>query len=398
MSALSQRSYSDTERAAATAALELLAYCRANRWQGYDPYDALNSRLFNATPLAKLKLARLILTQGVKRSPINFRPLLLIPKAHNPKGLALFLSALLKLKRCRITEDTDTILTMVEHLQILRSPGTEYCCWGYHFDWQTRTDLVPKHSPNIICTTFAANALLDAFEQLSNPAWLTAAESSAKFIIDRLLWSRGASGVCFSYTPTGRTEIHNANLLGAALIARVSRLTGKSHYLSIALEAARYSVERQRADGSWHYGESPAQHWIDNFHTGFNLVALHRIREYAETREFDQAIRKGYDFYLGHFFRRDGAPKYFHDSVYPVDIHSIAQSIITLVELADDMGGTGPLVDSIVKWGLVHMRDPRGFYYFQKHRFFTVRTSFMRWSQAWMLMAYSTLLDNKLNK
>ena len=28
----------------------LLAYCRANDWAGYDPYDALNSELFKALP------------------------------------------------------------------------------------------------------------------------------------------------------------------------------------------------------------------------------------------------------------------------------------------------------------------------------------------------------------
>jgi len=30
------------------AALKLLAYCRANDWAGYDPYDALNSGIFKA--------------------------------------------------------------------------------------------------------------------------------------------------------------------------------------------------------------------------------------------------------------------------------------------------------------------------------------------------------------
>jgi hypothetical protein len=36
------------ENEAEAAVLKLLAYCRANDWAGYDPYDALNSRLFTA--------------------------------------------------------------------------------------------------------------------------------------------------------------------------------------------------------------------------------------------------------------------------------------------------------------------------------------------------------------
>ena len=74
--------------------LKLLAYCRANDWAGYDPYDALNSRLFTALPFLNARLPRLCLTQALKRSPINIRPLALIPKTQNPKAMALFLSAL----------------------------------------------------------------------------------------------------------------------------------------------------------------------------------------------------------------------------------------------------------------------------------------------------------------
>ena len=59
------------------AALDLLAYGRANDWAGYDPYDALNSRLFKLLPFLNFRLARLALTQAVKRSPVNLRPLLL---------------------------------------------------------------------------------------------------------------------------------------------------------------------------------------------------------------------------------------------------------------------------------------------------------------------------------
>ncbi len=58
------------------AAFKLLAYCRANDWAGYDPYDALNSRLYQSLPILHFRLARLVLTQGLKRCPLNLRPLL----------------------------------------------------------------------------------------------------------------------------------------------------------------------------------------------------------------------------------------------------------------------------------------------------------------------------------
>ena len=377
--------------------LKLLAYCRANEWAGYDPYDALNSQVFKALPFLDFKLARLALTQGVKRSPINLRPLLLVPKTPNPKGIALLLSSLTKLSKIGLVDGDKEIELMANKLLALRSCDACYSCWGYNFDWQTRGELVPKGSPNIICSTFAANALLDAYEQSRKSIWLDAAVSTADFILDVLFWRDGSSQACFSYTLLGRSEIHNANLLGAALLSRISLLTGRKIFLERALDAARYSVGKQHKDGSWEYSESPSQRWIDNFHTGFNLVALRQIKIYSGTAEFDLAIRRGLEFYRYHFFREDGAPRYFYNATHPIDIHSVAQSIITLVELRDFAGGNIPLAHSVLNWGLRNMWDVRGFFYFQKLPHFTVRIPFMRWSQAWMLMALSTLLEAQYN-
>ena len=105
--------------------LKLLDYCRANDWAGYDPYDALNSRVFKALPFLNFRLFRLALTQGFKRSPINLRPLFLVPKTQNPKALALFLMAFLKLRKLGMLENDDLIELMVQKLIDLRSPVTQ---------------------------------------------------------------------------------------------------------------------------------------------------------------------------------------------------------------------------------------------------------------------------------
>jgi len=381
------------DEAAKDITLKLLAYCRSNHWAGYDPYDALNSRVFRALPFLNFKAARLVLTQGIKRCPVNLRPMLLVPKTPNPKGIALFLSALIKLSKAGLLEGDLEISALAEKLLALRSPDDRYACWGYNFDWQTRGDLVPRGSPNIICSTFAGNALLDAYEQAPDPSWLGAAASAAEFILDVLYWREGGSAAGFSYTPLGRSEIHNASLLGAAFLCRVARISGQRKFLPPALAAARHAVGRQRADGSWPYGEGPHQGWIDNFHTGFNLVALKKIAKYGETKEFDSAIQRGFDFFISHFFLEDGAPKYYHDAVYPLDIHSAAQGIITLAEFGESSTGSLDLARRVLDWADGHMRDPGGFFYFQKHPHYTVRASFMRWSQAWMLLALATLLE-----
>jgi hypothetical protein len=369
---------------------KLLFYCRSNDWAGYDPYDALNSPILEKAPVLNSRVTRLILTQGLKRSPINLRSLLRVPKTQNPKGLGLFLAALLKAPQLG---SEDAIPSLRARLVALRSPGVPYWCWGYSFPWQTRTLLVPRGAPNLVCSVFAANALLDLHERCTDQQSLEMAHSTARYIVDELYWADGNRAGLGYPLPSMRHQIHNANLLGAAFLGRVGRLTGDQEFLDRAMRMARYSVSCQRGDGSWAYGEESTQGWIDNFHTGFNLCALQQIDEDLQSSEFAASIRWGFDFYRNHFFRDDAAPRYFHDKTYPIDIHCIAQSIITLVTLRHLATENVALAHGVFGWAKDHMWDKRGFFYYRVLRGCKIRTPYMRWSQAWMLSAIAALLS-----
>jgi hypothetical protein len=372
--------------------LKLLVYCRANDWAGYDPYDALNSKIFKLLPLLNFRVPRLVVTQVLKRSPINVRRLVLVPKTQNPKAIALFLAAFLKLSKIEEASSAELVPLMIERLKALRSPGVPYWCWGYSFPWQGRTILVPSDAPNLVCTSFVAGALLDAYEQRHEPQCLSMALSAAEYILNELYWEED-SAAGFSYPmPSVRAKTHNANFLAAALLCRVYKHTGEEKFLGPALNVARYSAAKQLADGSWYYGEARSQRWIDNFHTGYNLCALQSIGRYAQTAEFESCTQRGFNFYRDHFFCEDGAPKYFHDRSYPMDIHCVAQSIITLIAFRDVDPGNVRLANSIFRWAISHMWDDRGFFYYRILRAWTIRTQYMRWSQAWMLLAMSALL------
>lgn len=376
------------------ATLRLLTYCQANNWAGYEPYDALNSSIINALPFLNSRLPRLVLTQVLKRSPINIRSLLLIPKTQNPKAIGLFLSAFVKLSTIGVADNENYVDLMVDRLVALRSQDIPYWCWGYNFPWQTRTVLVPRWAPNLVCTAFGASGLLDAYEQRGEPRYLSMAVSAAEYLLKELYWTDGKSVFGFGYPlPAVRSQIHNANLLAAGLLCRVHQLTGERKFLEPALSVARYSAAQQHADGGWDYGEGPYQRWIDNFHTGFNLSALRTIARCAETTEFDSCMRCGLEFYRSHFFREDGAVRYFHNRTYPIDAHCVAQSIITLLDLKDFDPGNVPLANTVLQWAMNHMWDERGFFYYRILRTCTIRTSYMRWTQAWMFLALSMLLS-----
>ena len=372
----------------------LMAYCRKNDWAGYDPYDALNSRVFNFSPFAKSRVCRIAITQIVKRLPVNPRPLLLVPQKQNPKAIALFLMAFLKLSKLGLLDQKDLVEAMVERLVALRSPHTSYWCWGYSFPWQTRTDMVPRWSPNLVCTSFVANALLDAYELKQESRYLSMARSSGEYILNDLYWTEADTTAGFSYPfPGKRARVHNANFLGSALLCRLYKHCGEKRLLESALRVARYSASKQHENGSWDYGELQTQRWIDNFHTGYNLCALRSISEYTESSEFESHIRLGFQFYCHHFFTKDNAPRYFNNNTYPIDIHSVAQSIITLLALRDYDKDSAGLAVSVSEWSRIHMWDREGFFYYQVLPSWTNKISYMRWSQAWMLLALATQLE-----
>ena len=215
------------------------------------------------------------------------------------------------------------------------------------------------------------------------------AKSSGRFLLDVLNRAQSAEGHCFSYTPIDDSRVHNVNLLAAELLARLFSVERRSEYFEAAERAVRYTISRQRDDGSWPYGESPAQQWIDSFHTGFILVSLKNIIRYSGVNDWQSSLLRGYEFYRERFFLADSTPKYYHDKLYPVDVHAAAQAVITFVEMKDVMPEASLKATRAVEWAIREMQDPAGYFYFQRQRFYTIKIPYMRWGQTWMLYALS---------
>jgi hypothetical protein len=365
------------------------AYCRSAGWRGYDPYDGLNSPLIKNTPLGGSRLIRMAATQAIKRSPINLRPLLGVKPGVNAKALALLLSSATRLSWLMGAEEQGARLRELADLLAGQSlTGYSGPCWGYNFDWQSRAFFAPAGTPNIVTTVYAAQAFLDAFDVLASDTYLATARDACRFILDDLPRTDSGAGSCFSYTPLDRGQVHNANLLAAALLARVYSYTGEQELLAGARRAARFSVDCQNEDGSWRYGSAANQSWIDSFHTGFNLVALADYALYTGETSFNHSLASGLAFYRERFFRPDAAPKYYADRVWPLDIHSAAQAIITLSRM-----GMAEDAVRVARWTIDQMYDERGYFYFQINRLYKNTTPYLRWSQAHMLNAMTNLIE-----
>jgi hypothetical protein len=379
------------------AAHELAAWCREREFAGHDPFDGLNSKLFQLTPLIRSRAARILWTQFFKRSPLNLRALARVPAEKNAKGTALFaLAALAEFRRSRTEDAENEARALLDDLLAARLDGWSGAAWGYNFDWQGRAFFAPRGTPTIVPTAFAARALVEATRAFDDQSYLLKARSACDFILRDLHRSLETDGeVCWSYSPLDRTRIFNASLLAAETLATVGQLTGEKELSEWAVRGARYVVNRQREDGSWPYGADGYQSWADNFHTAFVLTSLSRIMAACDScrDEFEEAARRGYAFWREAFFLADGWPKYYHDKLYPADAHSAGAAIVALLESQWIDERAFELAEKVALWALGNLRDREGYFYYQRRRFCTVTTPYMRWSQAWMLYALSRLLE-----
>jgi hypothetical protein len=281
--------------------------------------------------------------------------------------------------------------TCFEWLMRNRSIGYEQFCWGNAFSFSTRAGTIPPQMPTIVWSSLIGLAFLEAYERLENAEYLEVAVSTAEWV-KRLPQERTGRGTCLSYVPFGQTSIHNSNMLGASLLAKVAVHTRDSEAMQLAKEAMLYSCARQNADGSWFYGEDSKYHWIDNFHTGYNLDSLKRYIDSNADREFEANLRSGFRYFTAHFVEADGRPKYYHDKALPTDIQCAAQAIDTLAHFADTYPEQLDLGLRIAGWTINNMQAPDGYFYYRDLGWKKIKTPMLHWGQATMFKALVHLL------
>lgn len=387
---------------------KLKLYCEKEQYKGWDPYDGLNSKLFQALPIKKWDLARLAWIQFFKRSPVNFRKLFLVPKVYNPKGIALLLSGYCNLYRISLNKNIEfgtkeelllKINNLAELILELQNKNYSGACWGYPFDWQARRlFLFPKGTPNVVTTTFCFNSLIEAFEITKNESYLNAALSSADFVLNDLKKTNYNDGFFFSYSPLkGNDTVINASLMGAMILSKCYTFNKNKYFIETAHTVVKTACSIQNQDGSWRYGMLPVQSWIDSFHTGYVLDAIHTYQQASNDLSFEQNSIKGLNYYLNNFFMNDGTPKYYNNKIYPIDIHSPGQLIVTLSRLRK-IKENKSLAYKVTLWTIDNMQDKKGYFYYQMKKGISSKISYMRWSNAFMFYAISHLLLEETNE
>ena len=99
----------------------------------------------------------------------------------------------------------------------------------------------------------------------------------------------------------------------------------------------------------------------------------------------------GHRYYQAAFFTEDGAPRYYHNRTFPIDIHACSQAILHFTAFSAIDPAALERAWKTFHWTLRNMAAPDGSFYYERHRLWTNRTPYMRWGQAWMLRALARL-------
>jgi hypothetical protein len=360
-------------------------------YEAYEPFDGLSSPLARFTRWSPL-MDRLLQQVG-RQSPINFRPLLGIKPLPSTKGRGYMAAGYLTLYRLSDAPDyRRKAVACLEWLMENKSPKFDEYSWANHFNYASRGGRYSAHESIIVWSALIGQAFLDAYEALGERRFLDVAESVCRWIL-ALPKERTHTGTCLSYHNVDQNSVHNANMLGAALLARTWHHSPQAPYLDMASAAMEYSCSRQRPDGSWWYGEDAKYHWIDNFHTAYNLDSLKCYIESTCDLTLQPHLDLGFAYFKSTFFEPAGRPRYYHNRAYPIDIQCASQAIETLTKFSDASHAALATAIAVARWTIENLQDPTGYFYYRRYPLLVARIPMLHWGQATMFHALALLVE-----
>lgn len=379
---------------------KLEKYVSKENYTGWDPYDALIAKRVPKA-LLKNKMFAMLLTQLNLYSPINLRTLLKIEKGKSNKALALFSRAYYIASK---SMDIKQFKKRAKELTLeVISRTTPENCHSHYFNSVSFNSALGPGIPDIICLTETIKSLVVAYTFEKESEFLSSALERLNFIFNNLFVEKEDMSY-FKYTPFEKGKIvFNASALTLESLAEVRNVC--NHELDEFIEKGKKVINflllHQRRDGAWPYSiytERNRYYWQIDYHQGFIIDGLTAFLPYLDgdlKKKTEEALERGIGFYMNRQFTKEGYSFYRYPIKYPIDIHNQAQGIITFSKLYKAFGDERYLdfAKKIALWTIKNMQSPEGYFYSHKWPFFVNKIPYMRWGQAWMMLALATLLE-----
>lgn len=385
------------------ALLSVENFVTKEKYRGWDPYDALYSKRIPSWVLNN-KVASIILIQLNLYLPINLRCVLGIEKNISNKSLALFSKAYYIMSGIFEKSDQDYIIKAEELLNKLLA-NIKRCCNSYYFPFVAPKHILSPTIEDIICITESIKTLALAFKYSSNARrkkYKVIVEILVKKLLNEFLVKTNEYAY-FKYTPAEEGKIvFNVSALALEAISEACDVLGEDITNEESLEdVVSFLLKHQRSDGAWPYSiytDRNRYYWQIDFHQGFIIDGLTAFLPYLDgelRKKTEEVLERGIDFYMNRQFTKEGYSFYRYPIKYPIDIHNQAQGIITFSKLYRVFGDEKYLdfAKKIALWTIKNMQSPEGYFYSHKWPFFVNKIPYMRWGQAWMMLALATLLE-----
>lgn len=395
--------------------MDLVSWIDNNGLKGWDPYDIRGSKI--SLKIQKLpygifgKLIRKLYNISVTLLPNLSRKILNIKPQENSKGIGLILTSYSILYR-KTNEDIylQKALECVKRLE--KNKGAVYSGynWGYPFDWQSAI-FIPKGTPSSVVTYTVGNGFYELYKVTGDKKYLDICKEICNFFVNDLnITFESNNALCYSYTPIDDYQVHNANLFVGAFLVKIGKEVKNREWVDKGIKCANFAIQEQHEDGYLPYwGLSQTEDYsngkikVDHYHSGFEIRMLFSIWNDTKDEKIKTSWKRYFEWYKKEMFTTEGIPKLTPTNFYPVNIHSIAESMICLGTLNQYFKSLEPDIKIIEKYTTKKIQYKTGEYCYMiiKLPFFgeyKIKIPMLRWGQAWMLYAYSLNLKNKNEK
>ncbi|HVS90352.1 MAG TPA: hypothetical protein VHF01_19275 [Candidatus Acidoferrum sp.] len=293
----------------------------------------------------------------------------------------------------------------LEVLQETRCRGYEDYCWGYPFNWETRTGSMMEGTPLITTVPYVYEAFAQVYAIDKNQKWLRIMRSIAAHVFkcyrDREIAPDSAS--C-GYTPAPDDPggVVNASAYRAFLLTQAARDFSEPQYEEVATRNLNFVLAAQNADGSWCYSVDSDRDFVDHFHTCFVLKALAKIEQLTGCPRCWSAIERGVSYYLKNLFDETRLPVPFSKpprlTVYRRELYDYAECINLGVLLYGRFPDLDKIFSGVVTDLLARWQKSDGSFRARELLVGWDNVPMHRWAQSQVFRSLSFLLFRQVNK
>jgi hypothetical protein len=289
-------------------------------------------------------------------------------------------------------------------LQETRSKGYEDFCWGYPFNWETRTGTFKEGTPLITTLPYVYEAFSAVYAIDADPKWLRIMQSIANhgFKAYRDVETAPHAASCgYTPAPDDPCGVVNASAYRAFLLTKAGIELAEPRYLEVAKRNLNFVLASQNADGSWYYSTEGARDFVDHFHTCFVLKNLTKIQQLTGSPQVWSAIERGVKYYVENLVDKNRLPVPFSKrprlTVYRKELYDYAECVNLGTLLFGRFEQMDKILSSVVKDLFARWQRNNGSFRARELLIGWDNVPMHRWAQSQVFRSLSFLLS-RLNK